>query len=105
MFHSPHSNKKNRISVIHGTYLDLSSLIGTVVVVIAWLLDLQLPIQSVIIITNVVSLNPAHARCTYNHHGTRCAGEIAAVANSNCAVGVAYHSKVSGEINRIGYGV
>jgi hypothetical protein len=58
--------KKDRNSVIHGTYLDLLySLIGTVVVVIAWLLDLQLPMQSVIIITNVVSLNPAHARCTY----------------------------------------
>ena len=36
-----------------------------------------------------------------NHHGTRCAGEIAAVANSYCAVGVAYHAKVSGEITRI----
>lgn len=31
-----------------------------------------------------------------NHHGTRCAGEIAAVPNSVCAVGVAYGAKVSG---------
>ncbi|XP_077579326.1 proprotein convertase subtilisin/kexin type 7 isoform X1 [Stigmatopora nigra] len=32
-----------------------------------------------------------------NHHGTRCAGEIAAVPNNNiCAVGVAYGSKVAG---------
>ncbi|XP_066929488.1 proprotein convertase subtilisin/kexin type 7-like [Clytia hemisphaerica] len=31
-----------------------------------------------------------------NHHGTRCAGEIAAVANENCAVGVAFGAKVSG---------
>ncbi|CAH1263814.1 PCSK7 [Branchiostoma lanceolatum] len=31
-----------------------------------------------------------------NHHGTRCAGEIAAVANSVCAVGVAFHAKISG---------
>ncbi|XP_005098392.1 proprotein convertase subtilisin/kexin type 7 [Aplysia californica] len=32
-----------------------------------------------------------------NHHGTRCAGEIAAVANNNvCAVGVAYESGISG---------
>ncbi|CAH1796811.1 unnamed protein product [Owenia fusiformis] len=32
-----------------------------------------------------------------NHHGTRCAGEIAAVANNDfCAVGVAYGSKISG---------
>lgn len=31
-----------------------------------------------------------------NHHGTRCAGEIAAVANEYCAVGVAFGAKVSG---------
>lgn len=33
---------------------------------------------------------------TTNHHGTRCAGEIAAVPNAVCAVGVAYGAKVSG---------
>ena len=31
-----------------------------------------------------------------NHHGTRCAGEIAAVANSYCGVGVAYGAKIAG---------
>ena len=31
-----------------------------------------------------------------NGHGTRCAGEIAAVPNSVCGVGVAYGAKVSG---------
>jgi len=31
-----------------------------------------------------------------NHHGTRCAGEIAAVANEYCGVGVAFGAKVSG---------
>lgn len=32
-----------------------------------------------------------------NHHGTRCAGEIAAVSNNSyCAVGVAYGGKVAG---------
>ncbi|XP_013404597.1 proprotein convertase subtilisin/kexin type 7 isoform X1 [Lingula anatina] len=31
-----------------------------------------------------------------NHHGTRCAGEIGAVANSVCAVGVAFQAKVAG---------
>ncbi|XP_062606722.1 proprotein convertase subtilisin/kexin type 7-like [Saccostrea cucullata] len=31
-----------------------------------------------------------------NHHGTRCAGEIAAVPNSYCAVGVAYRAQFSG---------
>jgi len=32
-----------------------------------------------------------------NHHGTRCAGEIAAIANNRvCGVGVAYGAKVSG---------
>jgi hypothetical protein len=37
------------------------------VVVIVWYLDLQLPVQSVPITTNVVSSNPAQAKCTrYN---------------------------------------
>ncbi|XP_026138763.1 proprotein convertase subtilisin/kexin type 7 isoform X2 [Carassius auratus] len=32
-----------------------------------------------------------------NHHGTRCAGEIAAVSNNSfCAVGVAYRARVAG---------
>lgn len=31
-----------------------------------------------------------------NEHGTRCAGEIAAVANSVCGVGVAFHANISG---------
>jgi hypothetical protein len=34
------------------------------VVVIVWLLDLQLPMQSVPITTNVVSSTPDHAGCT-----------------------------------------
>ena len=30
-------------------------------------------------------------------HGTRCAGEVAAVANnSNCCVGIAYEAKIGG---------
>lgn len=38
-----------------------------------------------------------------NHHGTRCAGEIAAVPNNSfCAVGVAYGSKVAGTLPRRG---
>jgi hypothetical protein len=36
----------------------------TVVVVIVLWLDLQLPMQSVPITTNVVSSNPVQARCT-----------------------------------------
>lgn len=31
-----------------------------------------------------------------NHHGTRCAGEISAVPNNVCGVGVAYGAKFSG---------
>ena len=32
-----------------------------------------------------------------NHHGTRCAGEIAAVPNNSfCAVGVAFGSRIAG---------
>ncbi|XP_021341461.1 proprotein convertase subtilisin/kexin type 7-like [Mizuhopecten yessoensis] len=37
-----------------------------------------------------------NSRLESNHHGTRCAGEIAAVHNSICGVGVAYEAKVSG---------
>jgi hypothetical protein len=37
--------------------------VGAVVVVIIWLLNLQLPMQSVPITTKVVSSNPAQARC------------------------------------------
>ena len=33
-------------------------------------------------------------RCS---HGTRCAGEVAAIANnSNCCVGIAYEAKIGG---------
>ena len=33
----------------------------------------------------------------YFSHGTRCAGEIAAIANNSiCGVGVAYNSKIGG---------
>jgi kexin len=31
-----------------------------------------------------------------DHHGTRCAGQIAAVKNNVCGVGIAYNSKVAG---------
>ena len=37
-------------------------LVGAVVVVIVWKLDLQLPVQSVPITTKVVSSNPAHSQ-------------------------------------------
>jgi hypothetical protein len=35
-------------------------MLGAIVVVIEWQLDLQLPVQSVPITSNVVSLNPVH---------------------------------------------
>lgn len=35
-------------------------------------------------------------RLADDHHGTRCAGEIAAVRNEFCGLGVAYNSQVSG---------
>ena len=35
-------------------------------------------------------------RLQEDHHGTRCAGEVAAVKNNVCGVGVAYDSKVAG---------
>jgi len=42
----------------------LVSCSGAIVVVIIWMLDLQLPMQSVPITTKVVSSNLAKARCT-----------------------------------------
>ena len=42
---------------------------GAVVVVILWELDLQLPMQSVPIISKVVSLNPANGEvCSIQHY-------------------------------------
>lgn len=35
---------------------------------------------------------------SFDRHGTRCAGEVAAVANNDiCGVGVAYNAKIGGE--------
>ena len=48
--------------------MQLYSLVGAVVVVIAWLLDLLLPVQSVHITTNVVSSNPAHGEVYARQH-------------------------------------
>jgi hypothetical protein len=39
-----------------------TDIVRTVVVVIVWLLDLQLPMQSVLITTKVVSLNLDHGK-------------------------------------------
>ena len=42
--------------------------VGPVVVLVVWELDLQLPMQSVPITTNIVSSKPTLARCTqYNN--------------------------------------
>jgi hypothetical protein len=41
---------------------------GVVVVVIVWKLDLQLPLQSVCITTEVVSLNPVHGEVYWTKH-------------------------------------
>ncbi|KAI8821066.1 peptidase S8/S53 domain-containing protein [Fimicolochytrium jonesii] len=43
--------------------------------------------------THVASPKPKEME---DHHGTRCAGEVAAVKNKVCGVGVAYNAKVSG---------
>ena len=43
-------------------------IIGAVVVVIIWKLDLELPMQSVAITTNIVSSNPVHDEVYWIHH-------------------------------------
>ena len=35
---------------------------GAIVVMIVWYVDLQLPVQSVSITTNIVSFNPTHGK-------------------------------------------
>ena len=41
-----------------------------------------------------------------NKHGTRCAGEVAAVAfNSYCGIGVAYNASIGGKTNHVIYTV
>lgn len=38
----------------------------------------------------------------HNEHGTRCAGEIAAVANNGvCGVGIAYEASISGTFGSV----
>lgn len=40
---------------------------------------------------------PRYTYDWFNSHGTRCAGEVSAVADNNvCGVGIAYHSKIAG---------
>jgi hypothetical protein len=54
---------------VSGVYVSfiLNVILGTVLVVMAWLLDLQLPLQSVDTATKVVSSYPVQARYTrYN---------------------------------------
>jgi hypothetical protein len=62
---------------VYTSFFDLRLLIthvvsGTVVVVIAWWLDLQLPVQSVPITTNVVGSNPVHGDTTLKFGATWC---------------------------------
>ncbi|KAF7644753.1 hypothetical protein LDENG_00216510, partial [Lucifuga dentata] len=42
---------------------------------------------------------PRYTQLNDNRHGTRCAGEVAAVANNGiCGVGVAYNAKIGGTV-------
>lgn len=41
---------------------------------------------------------PRYDMIDSNRHGTRCAGEVAAVANNSlCSLGIAYHASVGGK--------
>jgi hypothetical protein len=51
--------------------------IGVAMVVIIWELDLQLPVQSVPITTNVVSLNPVHGKMySIQHYVIKFVGDL-----------------------------
>ena len=50
---------------------------GGVVVVILWQLDLQLPMQSVAITTNILSSNPTHGEmCSIKHYVIKCISHL-----------------------------
>lgn len=59
--------------------------------------------ESFYVAFNNHGMNATHFSLTLFHlsldrHGTRCAGEVAAVANNDiCGVGVAYNAKIGGE--------
>lgn len=44
---------------------------------------------------------PRYDPTNENKHGTRCAGEVAAMRGSRCGVGVAFDSKIGGENNLV----
>lgn len=47
--------------------------------------------------THLIVLDPMPTLDEFNKHGTRCAGEVAMVANNSfCGIGVAYNSKIGG---------
>jgi hypothetical protein len=72
-----HVNNSITISYISFVLiLDFLPQQGAIVVVIIWLLDLYLPMQSVPITTNVLSSNPAQARYTLNIGHTVFQGKI-----------------------------
>jgi hypothetical protein len=63
-------------------------MIGTVVVVIVWQLDLQLPVQSVPIITKVVSSNPIHGEVYSIHYVIKFVSD----KNYNLPHGISLHA-------------
>ena len=61
--------------------------------------QLQDPLASTDINNHDEDPMPRYDYTNENRHGTRCAGEVAAVANNtHCSVGVAYDAKIGGTI-------
>jgi hypothetical protein len=58
----------DNVSNVTSNYIAGAYLVGAVVVVIVWQLDLQLYMQSVPITTNVVSSDPAHGEVYSMQH-------------------------------------
>ena len=57
-------------------------IIGAVMVVIIWQLDLQLPMQSVPITTKVVSLNPTHGKMYLRHYVIKFVSDLWQISDS-----------------------
>ena len=73
---------------LDGTYLKVQKYFfgiwGAIMVMIVWYLDLQLPMKSVPITTNVMSLNPVHSKVySIQHYVIKFVSDLQQVSSTN----------------------
>jgi len=77
-----HSNKPEKVIVLLDTFTLLLFVLGVVVVVIIWLLDLQLPVQYVPINIKIVSSYPVHGEVySIQHYLIKCVSHLRQVVD------------------------